>query len=581
MGISLRRYAHLLLTYLKPHWRSNLALAVLLFSSIGLQLLSPQVISYFIDTIQARGPLQVLLIAAGIFIIISVVQRLVAFASTYLAENIGWLATNALRADLVEHCLRLDMSFHKQHTPGELIERVDSDVTALANFFSQFTLKVLGNGLLILGVLLFLLQADWRAGFGLIVYSVLTLCILSFLQKVAVNKWAKEREANADFYGFLEEHISGTEDIRAIGAEQYVTHRLFALMRRLLETYRAARLISNFTNFGTNTLYVVGYTVGLALGAYLYSQHQITLGTAYVIVYYIGLLAQPLDNLRQQLQDLQQAEASIERVEQLFMLQPEIKEDVSKDLPSEQSALTFQNVSFSYDQQEYVLQDLNFQLQPGKVLGLLGHTGSGKTTLARLLFRLYDPPIGAIRLNGIDLREIALEQLRTQVGMVTQDVQLFQASIRDNLTFFNRRISDATIEQALHESGLSKWVQSLPHGLDTQLAAGGQGLSAGEAQLLAFARVFLKNPSLVVLDEASSRLDPATEYLLEQAMKRLLEGRTGIIIAHRLHTVLRADEIMILDHGNIVEHGSRLALANDPHSRFCTLLQTGLEEVLP
>jgi ATP-binding cassette, subfamily B, bacterial len=580
MNVKFRGHWRLLVTYLKPRWAQVVLLTVLLFSSIGLQLINPLVIGYFIDTTQAGGPLRVLLIAAVIFITIALLQRIVAFSSTYTAENTGWTATNALRADLTLHCLQLDMSFHKEHTPGELIERVDNDVTSLANFFSQFIIKVLGNALLILGILLLLYREDWRIGIAFTLLSILTLAVLSFIQNIAVGKWTSERQANAEFYGFLEEHISGTEDIRAAGAEPYVTRRLFTLMRHMLETNRLASLVSNVTFFSTNFLYVIGYTAGLALGAYLYSQKQITIGTAYVLVYYIGMLSGPLENIREQVQDLQQASASIERVEELFRTQPRIQEKVHALLPGGSLSVEFRDVSFSYDQQENALQNVSFQLRPGTVLGLLGRTGSGKTTLARLLFRLYDPAAGAICLQDVDIRDVALRDLREHVGMVTQDVQLFHASLRDNLTFFNKSTSDEQIEHVLKELGIWQLVHSLPRGLDTQLAAGGHGLSAGEAQLLAFTRVFLKNPGLVILDEASSRLDPATENLLEQAVDRLLRDRTGIVIAHRLQTVLQVDEIMILANGRIVEYGPRAILANDPNSRFFSLLQTGLEEVL-
>jgi ATP-binding cassette subfamily B protein len=556
----------------------------LLFVSIGLQLINPQVIRAFIDATQADGPLSTLLLAAGAFLVLAVSQRIIAFFSIYIAENVGWSATNALREDLTLHCLRLDMPFHKTHTPGELIERIDDDVTALANFFSQFTINVAGNGILILGILVLLGREDWRVGVGFALYCIMAFFILRAIQEIAIKRWATQRTATADFYGFLEEHISGTEDIRAAGAEQYVIHRLFALMRRLLERTRFARIVGNTTSFSTNLLYVIAYSAGLALGAYLYSQKQVSIGTAYLLVFYIGMLAKPLENIRMQIQDLQQASASIERVEELWRIQPQVQDSESSKLArgsqGDSVAVAFHQVSFSYDQQESVLEDISFQLQPGKILGLLGRTGSGKTTLARLLFRLYDPDAGAIYLNEVNIREMVLADLREQVGMVTQDVQLFQASVRDNLTFFKQQISDESIEQALKELDLWRWVQALPEGLDTRLAAGGQSLSAGEAQLLAFARVFLKNPGLIILDEASSRLDPATEHLLEQAVDRLLRDRTGIVIAHRLQTVQRADEIMILEDGRVVEYGPRIELASDPNSRFYGLLQTGLEEVL-
>ncbi len=580
MHIQLKRYGRLLVKYLKPQWTSVVLLTVLLLTSIGLQLLNPQVIRYFIDTTQAGGPTETLLLAALLFIGIALLQRTIAFGSTYVAENVGWTATNGLRADLALHCLQLDMPFHKKYTPGELIERIDGDVNALANFFSRFNLQVLGNALLISGILLLLWRENWRIGVGLTAYSLVTLLALALLQRLAVTRWATERQADAEHYGFLEEHITGTEDIRALGAEGYVTRRLYQLMRRMLETNRAARLLSNITYISTKFLYVLGYTIGLGLGVYLYSQHQATIGTAYLVVYYIGMLATPLENIRDQVADLQEATASIERVEELLQLRPDVQETVKTTLPDGPVAVELQAVSFGYELEQPVLRDVSFSLQAGKVLGILGRTGSGKTTLARLLFRLYDPFRCTISLNGVDMRDVALDNVRAHVGMVTQDVQLFQASVRDNLTFFQTGVSDVQIEHVLSELGLWEWLQALPAGLDAELAAGGQGLSAGEAQLLAFARVFLKNPGLVILDEASSRLDPATENLLERAVDRLLEQRTGIVIAHRLKTVLRADNILVLEDGRIVEYGPREILMNNPASHFSSLLQTGLEEVL-
>jgi ATP-binding cassette, subfamily B, bacterial len=238
------------------------------------------------------------------------------------------------------------------------------------------------------------------------------------------------------------------------------------------------------------------------------------------------------------------------------------------------------DVHFAYAEDEPVLKGIDFHLQPGRVLGLLGRTGSGKTTLARLVFRLYDPTHGRISLGGVNLILPQLKPLRQRVALVTQDVQLFQSSVRDNLTFFDRSVPDERILDVIQELGLWDWYKSLPKGLETRLETGGRSLSAGEAQLLAFTRVFLKDPGLVILDEASSRLDPATEQLIERAMDRLLKDRTAIIIAHRLGTIHRTDEIMILEKGSIVEHGPRLELSADPDSRFHHLLQTGLEEVL-
>jgi ABC-type multidrug transport system fused ATPase/permease subunit len=252
-------------------------------------------------------------------------------------------------------------------------------------------------------------------------------------------------------------------------------------------------------------------------------------------------------------------------------------------LPDGPLGVVFDNVTFGYVTEEPVLQGISWTLPKGRVLGLLGRTGSGKTTMTRLLYRLYDPTSGAICLGAsaaINIRQTPLDELRGRIGLVTQEVQLFRATVRDNLTFFNPTIPDTRILAVIDDLGLHEWFGRLPNGLDTELQTEGSSLSAGEAQLLAFTRVFLQDPGLVILDEASSRLDPATERLIERAVDRLLQNRTGIIIAHRLATVQRADDILILDRGCIQEYGPRTRLVEDPNSRFAQLLQTGMEEVL-
>ena len=231
-----------------------------------------------------------------------------------------------------------------------------------------------------------------------------------------------------------------------------------------------------------------------------------------------------------------------------------------------------------------VLEDVSFELGAGRVLGLLGRTGSGKTTIGRLLLRLYDPQEGRLLFTGndeaYDVRRIEIAALRRHVGVVTQTINLFQASVRDNLTLFDETIGDEQIVSVLDELGLCPWLARQEKGLDTELSAAGGGLSAGEGQLLAFARIFLTDPGIVILDEASSRLDPATERLVEHAVERLLTHRTGIIIAHRLATVQRADDILILEDGRVIEFGPRQTLAQDPASRFSRLLRTGMEQAL-
>ena len=613
------KHGQLLSHYLLPQRGRVSWMAVLLLGSIGLQLINPQVIRYFIDTAtasatatataQSGGSTRALVLAALAFIAFALLQQAAQLAATMASQRVSWTATNRLRADLVLHCLRLDMSFHKEHTPGELIERIDGDASQLANFFSEFVVNLLGNGLLVLGILLLLFRENIWVGLGMVAYTLLTLQVLRWIQHLAVPRWANERQASAILNGFIEERISGAEEIRTAGAESYVMRRLYEYMRDFTRKTRAAAVFSSLNYNLTNLVYVLGYAAGLAVGVILYMQGEASLGTAYLITYYVGMLSEPLQSIRGQVEDLQQASANIQRISDLFNLRPRVADPPHEGaagrntLPRGPLLVSFQEVSFQYDDRQNgsenavgdasksgvgekngcgqgnALTGVSFEIQPGRVLGILGRTGSGKSTLTRLLFRLYDPDQGSVRLGGADLREVQLDDLRQRVAMVTQDVQLFQATVRDNLTFFNHLIPDEQLERVLKQLRLWEWAQTLPNGLDTPLT-GGQTLSAGEAQLLAFARVFLKDPGLVILDEASSRLDPATETLMERAVDHLFAERTGVVIAHRLKTVQRADDILILEDGCVVEYGPRLVLASDITSRFYHLLQTGLEEAL-
>jgi ATP-binding cassette, subfamily B, bacterial len=579
MRLPIKRYIALLITYLKPQRRRTLLLAMLLLASTGLQLANPQVLRYFIDTAITGGATISLLVAALSFIGIALANQATSVATSYLSEFVAWTATNRLRTDLVAHCLSLDMAFHKTHTSGELIERIDGDVNALANFFSQFSINLLSNLLVLLGVLILLYFVDWRIGLAMTLFSILALLVLMFIRRRAIPRWAALRQMSADFYGFLGEQLAGTEDIRGNGAVPYVMRRFYLFLRRWLPVNRRARSADAYMWITALTMFNLFSAFGLALGAYLWSSGAITVGTVYLIFAYTDYLSRPIRQIQTQLQDLQQAEACIQRIEALLDTQSALREGRGTPLPQGALSVEFRDVSFGYVKNETVIRDLTFHIEPGKVLGVLGRTGSGKTTLARLLFRLHDPQCGEICAGGVPIYMADLPVLRQRIGMVTQDVQLFHATVRDNLTFFDRSIPDERILEVLDDVGLTSWYRSLPDGLETEIGSDGKGLSAGQAQLLAFTRVFLTNPGLVILDEASSRLDPATEYLIERAVSKLFVGRTGIVIAHRLTTIQRADDILIIEHGRLLEYGSREELASIPTSRFSHLLLTGLEEV--
>ena len=571
----------MLVAYLRPQLPHVALLTLLLVSGIALQLLNPQILKQFLDNATTGGSDQALAVGAGLFLAVALVQQIVSVATTYLSENVGWTATNAMRADLLLHCLRLDQSFHKTRTPGELIERIDGDVSALAKFFSQLVIQVIGNLLLLLGVLALLWSIDWRIGLLLSGVAGVVLLSLNRLQTVAMPLWKVARQRSAELYGFIEERLGATEDIRSSGAEPYTMRRLAARLGEHLRAQRQAMLTGRLSWAVPDVLFTMGTAAAYLLAARLFHSQGLTIGTIYIIFFYTGLLFRPLMQISRQAEDFQKASAGIARVLELFGIHSALDTSGEQMLPEGALEVTFNEISFGYEPNDAPAIDrVSFRLGAGRVLGILGRTGSGKTTITRLLFRLYDPQSGTIQLGDIDIRRVPLADLRRRVGIVTQDVQLFNTSLRNNLTLFDERISDARILEVIDELGLGLWYRSLPHGLDTLLASNGVGLSAGEAQLLAFARIFLRDPGLVILDEASSRLDPATEQLIERAVEKLLANRTGIIIAHRLHTLQRAHEVLILQQGRVAEYGERTQLMSDPNSRFSALLRTGLEEAL-
>src|SRR5215207_3446877 len=352
---SLRQYRDLLSRYLKPQTKWVIWMAAVLLASIAMKLVNPQVLRYFLDKAQSSAAPRSLSAAAGLFLVFAILQQGLTLAAQYTAARVGWESTNRLRADLTLHLLRLDMPFHKAHTPGELIDRADGNVTQLSNFLSMFTVNVVGNGLLVLGVLVLLFRENAWLGLGMLTYTSVTLLVLRSIQQLAVPRWAAERRSSARLYGYIEERISGAEEIRAAGAESYVMRRLYEYMRDFTRKTRAAVVFSSLTYNLTNLVYVLGYAAGLAIGVILYVQDQASLGTVYLITYYVSMLSDPLQSIRGQAEDLQQASANIQRIKELFSLRPQVGDPLHADaaarktLPSGPLPVSFQGVAFQYD----------------------------------------------------------------------------------------------------------------------------------------------------------------------------------------------------------------------------------------
>ena len=417
-------------------------MATLLLVSTGLQLLVPQILRFFIDTARAGGSLESLTRAAFLFLGVAVVTQLLSAAATYYAADVGWTATNAMREDLARHCLGLDMSFHTSRTPGELIERIDGDVTALSNFFSQFSVRVFGGALMLIGILVILWLESPPVGIALTGFTLAVFVALFLTRNVAVAATKDERESSAQLFGFVEERLAGLDDLRANGGGGYAMQSFTHVARNFFYRGRRAWMKRSSVWMLSYGLFTVGDLITLGAAIYLFQQGSITLGTAYLFFQYMLMLEEPIEQITQQMQELQKAGAGIGRIDELFALKSELPRGRRYSVTEWRASPQLRAFGFRLRRQTHLGRcELSFRIRQG--FGpLLGRTGSGKTTLTRLIFRLYDPTSGSVKLGGVDTRDALPESLREGVGMVTQEVQLFHASVRDNLTFFSPDIPD-------------------------------------------------------------------------------------------------------------------------------------------
>jgi ATP-binding cassette subfamily B protein len=564
--------ARLLAAYLRPERRAIAALTAILVVAMVLPLAGPVLVGRFVDAASAGKATHVLIALGVAFLVTALAGDGLQLVVTWLSVRMAWRVGNSLRLDLCRHALGLDVDWHGDHSAGQLIERVDGDIDAVTKFSSTAVLHLLGNAILVVGVLVISAFIDWRASLviGLTVLAAVGLMIR--LRRLAVPFYDDERETQSQLYGDIEERLGGLEDLRANGAGGWAVQRLHEHSARWWRTSRRAALRGDGALSGAGAVFATGSVLTLTLGAWLCRNGQISVGSVIALLRFSQLVSDPLWRVAEQLAEAQKAVAGTRRAARLLATRSAL-DDGPGVLPAGTAlSAELRGVTFGYGTGQPVLHHVDLLVPAGTSLGVVGRTGSGKTTVGRLLARLWDTEDGSVLVGGADVRTLQTASLRSRVGVVTQEVELFRAPLRDNLTVFGAIESDdPELWGALAHVGLGDWAAGLARGLDHELA-GPADLSAGEAQLLAFARVLLADPGLVILDEASSRLDPATEDRLVVATEQLLRRRTAIIIAHRIATLDRVDAIAVLDHGRVVEHGPRAALAEDPNSRFRALL---------
>lgn len=559
---------------LRPDAARWAALGLVVAGGSALTISGPIVVRHIVDLVVAGTTPGAIRSWALVLLVVVLAAQIIAVVTARAATHVAWRTTNELRMTMTRHVLGLDHDFHRRHTPGELIQRVDGDVTSVSELLGRVLPKVVGSALLVVGMVVVVTVIDWRIGLGMLGYVGLALVAVLIVRHRAVTESEDEMSAYARLYGGIEERLTAAEDLRAMGAGGHAMWRFVEDSAGVLDSAvrrESAFLAMWWTVQGASA---AGLALSVGVGAALVSQGSITVGTAFLLFQYVLLVQRPLEEVVHELETVQKATGAMRRVTALMAVRSSIDDRGTTEPMAGALSVSADHVDFDYGDDTPVLRDVSVEIRAGRSVGIVGRTGSGKTTFSRLVLRLVEPTSGVVALGGVPIADIPLETLRTRVALVPQEVELFGGTIRDNVTLFDDAPTDNAVESALRSVGLAALVDG---GIDRPLGAGGAGVSAGEAQLLAMARVWLRDPDLIVLDEATARVDPATEERIEAAIRELRRGRTTLIIAHRLSTLRDVDDIAVFDHGRIVEFGPRDELADDTTSRFRRLLDLALE----
>lgn len=554
-GKRLRLMAYIL-PLLRPHVRILVLCAFFLIAWSLLSVAGPLLIRHAIDVDFVKKDIHGLFLTVFLLTLTLAGSFVFGYLQQIKLEKVGQSIIQNLREELFKKINGLSMSFFDTTSVGAIISRIESDTEALRLLFTSTVVTLLGDLLLLFSMFVVMFAVDWRL--AAILFTTMPILFLSiYLYSIkGTPLFLAVRRQMAEIYGFLEEYLRGMHLIQIFSREKWAASLLDNENRKKMAVdFRAEQVVILFINF-IFFMNIVGTVLVLSFGCRWVSRGMLTVGTLVMFLAYIRRFFAPLFHLSEQLNIIQRAFAGAERINDIMSRQPAVPvADKAVPVPDELLTLEFDHVWFAYHDETWVLQDISFHVPAGERWAIVGATGSGKTTIINLIMRFYDPQRGRILINGVDIRSFSLEDLRRRIGFVLQDIFLFPASIRENLRLDRDDIDDARIFTALKAVQADHFVRSFPQGLDTDLAERGQNISMGERQLLSFARALLREPKLLVLDEATSSIDPMTEGRIQQAMTILMAGRTTLIIAHRLQTITECDTILVIDKGRVVERG--------------------------
>ena len=543
---------------LAPRWPAIVVatLAIALFA--GANLARPLVIQRAIDNGLIDGDGRTLVVMSIIFFFLATAVFIFQAVSTYVVTWVGQHFLRDLRMRLFSHLQRLSMSFFDRESSGRLVARMTSDMAALTDVLNNGFLMIVQSVLLLVGTVVILLMLDWRLSVvSLVVIPPLVIATAIF-RAYSARAYEVVRDRIADVLIHMQETFAGMRVVQAFAREGHNMERFGAINEENYEAnVRTVRISSMYIPF---IEWLSGIGVGLILyfgGRSVIGGDGITVGTVAAFIFYLDFIFQPIQRLSQVYDLFQSALAALNKIFGLLAVEPDVKEAAQpRALPQPvRGRIEFSGVTFGYAPELPVLHDIDVTIEPGQRVALVGATGAGKSTIAKLSMRLYDPTSGRVLLDGHDLRDLRFEELHRAVTMVPQEGFLFSGTIRENIQFGRPEATEEEMIRSCQRLGVHDFVTSLPEGYDTVVSYRGSRLSAGEKQFVSLARAFLADPPVLILDEATSSLDPGTEALMEEAIRRLQAGRTSLVVAHRLSTAEQADRVLVVDRGRIIEDG--------------------------
>ncbi len=577
----------MLIGLVAPHRRAFVGLGLLMSFAAALPIAASFAMARFVDRVIDQAPVRELVTLALAFAGLGLASSLLVILVTWRSALLAWRLTNGLRHELASLVLNADLSFHRDRTPGELLTRCDGDVTALTSFLSAVVARVVGISMLAIASLVVMAIVEPWLAVPMAVGFVLLGWRGWSTRDTTTAAVTRERTIDSEMNSIIEQYVSGAEDVASLGAGAHGLRRFGDAARRLVDAMSLRTRAEMKVNSSLRAVILLTQIAVLGAGLLLFRRGGMGIGEVVLGYRLVEVVRSPVEHLTWRLMEAQGVSGAAQRVTEL--LEEGRRVDLGeRPLPVGPLALEFSNAGLVYDdasQGEAALQQLNLRVEAGRVVGLLGRSGSGKTSAIRLALRLVNATSGSVTLGGVDVGRVHEADFRKRVSAIPQDVQLFPGTVRENVIMFDTDAhSDERIIDALVSAGLGPWLAELPAGLDTLLSPDSRGeqddrsgLSAGEAQLLAIARALLRSPDVVVLDEATARVDPVTQAAISAAVARLLGGRTGVIIAHRLETLSICDDIAVLADGELVEFGTRVDLLADPTSRYAQLLAIGAE----